>query len=453
MGAQKRDDRNGRDGIASLEMEPMTVESSSSLQQQQQQQSVPSRIRSLFMLVKLYMEYYPGVTSCIAALLVGLVVLLFVLSFRKPVTRNRLFHDYSKIDMNYNFKASQVDHWCLWGGDDKCACDDFTTPLSREEKKGWWQTHTGNVRRIDDDTIEYDVIFYGDEVVEGWNGELLGKPTIPPAQGLATKDYFVKTFTKDGGSEFDGLAMGTFGDVVSRILRIDICLLQLWLSFVCDLTLTVVRPLLIKSPNLLWRLRHGEMPDTLQSKVFWLMTGMNDLVRGGCSEEVTMLGILRVADEIYFSNPNSVIVIQGILPWTKNTDGSLTPPKSHTRPHLFGHHKDKGANEYSSVEAAKKYSGIWPSIQHVNAELEKFCAQHEHLVYFDASSLFLGSIGNHVYQSKEQHIITALMADGKKLTYEGYRVLGDAILKELERIIYDDDEENDVESKSGGNLR
>ena len=193
------------------------------------------------------------------------------------------------------------------------------------------------------------------------------------------------------------------------------------------------------------------MPSSLNSKVFWLMTGINDLVRGGCSEEVTVLGILRLADEIYFSNPNSVIVIQGILPWTKNGDGSLKHEHHGMPHHLFGHNKQK--QEYASVQAAKKYAEIWPSIQHVNKELELFCAEHEHLVYFDASSLFLGSMGNDVYQSKEQHIITALLSEGKRLTYQGYQVLGDAILKELERIIYDDDEANDVESKGGERLR
>jgi hypothetical protein len=28
------------------------------------------------------------------------------------VTRNRVSHDYTAIDYNYNFKASQIDHWC-----------------------------------------------------------------------------------------------------------------------------------------------------------------------------------------------------------------------------------------------------------------------------------------------------------------------------------------------------
>ena len=177
------------------------------------------------------------------------------------------------------------------------------------------------------------------------------------------------------------------------------------------------------------------------------MTGINDLIRGGCSEEVAVLGILRVADEIYFSNPNSIIVIQGLLPWTTNKDGSLSPATNHNRQHMFGRHKDDMA--YKTLKAAKKFGSIWPSIQHVNSELARFCAEHDHLVFFDASPLFLGTMGNHVYQSNEQHIIPALIEGGQKLTFEGYKVLGGAILQELERIIYDDNEANDVETRGG----
>lgn len=44
----------------------------------------------------------------------------------------------------------------------------------------------------------------------------------------------------DSGGDYDGLALGIAGD---------------------------------KSPNLLWRLQHGEMPKNLKSKVFWLLIG------------------------------------------------------------------------------------------------------------------------------------------------------------------------------------
>lgn len=176
------------------------------------------------------------------------------------------------------------------------------------------------------------------------------------------------------------------------------------------------------------------------------MTGINDLVRGGCSEEVTLLGILRLADEIYFHNPSSIIVIQGILPWTKNSDGSLTMPASH-RPHIFG--SNGHAQKAYSVNEAKEKFFLWPSIQQINSQLEQFCSLHEHLVYFDASALFLGSMGNEYYRQKGQHIITDLLNNGKRLTYDGYKVLGETIRKELGRIIYKGDEANDIEVKGG----
>lgn len=185
------------------------------------------------------------------------------------------------------------------------------------------------------------------------------------------------------------------------------------------------------------------MPRLLNSKIFWLVVGMNDLVRGGCSEEATELGILRVADEIYFTNPNSVIVIQGILPRTNHKDGSLSI-KNPALPHLFVHH-DKNSKMYWTVREAKKKAGFWPSIQNVNAQLEQFCAQHKHLVYFDASSLFLESVGGKNFRSKEKRINKALIREGKLLTLDGYTILGQAIVKELERIIFDDNEANDIE--------
>ena len=33
------------------------------------------------------------------------------------------------------------------------------------------------------------------------------------------------------------------------------------------------------SPNVLWRLLHGEMPDNFNPKIWWLILGMNDLAR------------------------------------------------------------------------------------------------------------------------------------------------------------------------------
>ena len=43
------------------------------------------------------------------------------------------------------------------------------------------------------------------------------------------------------------------------------------------------------SPNVLFRLLHGEMPDYFQPKVWWLSLGNNDLGRTGVSRVVVLL--------------------------------------------------------------------------------------------------------------------------------------------------------------------
>jgi lysophospholipase L1-like esterase len=59
--------------------------------------------------------------------------------------------------------------------------------------------------------------------------------------------------------------------------------------------------------------------------------------------------------------------------------------------------------------------------------------------------LFLGTLGNDHYTAKSQQIVSDLMPDYVHLSVEGHRVLGNAILRELQRIIFEDDERNDVE--------
>ena len=63
------------------------------------------------------------------------------------------------------------------------------------------------------------------------------------------------------------------------------------------------------APNLLWRLMNGEMPFGLNPKVWWVHIGINDLSLKGCSEEVVLLGILRVVEEIQNLDPMGIIVI------------------------------------------------------------------------------------------------------------------------------------------------
>jgi hypothetical protein len=226
-------DYNDDNDTLTIEMKPINNESTTiraSPNGAEPRSSTFSHVRvkgaQLFMIIKLYMDAYPRIASLIAACVTGIMFITFLVSFRQPVKRNKLYHDYSKIDMDYNFKASQIDHWCLYGGDDSCNCDDFTEPMNRFENKDWFETHLRNVELFDR-KMGYDVVFYGDEVTEGWNGRWLGRSMVPPTYVTQIQQFFNETFTKRGGGDFDGVALGIMGDVVSHNMTNYMSLLRL----------------------------------------------------------------------------------------------------------------------------------------------------------------------------------------------------------------------------------
>ena len=108
--------------------------------------------------------------------------------------------------------------------------------------------------------------------------------------------------------------------------------------------------------------------------VWWLQIGANDLALTQCSEEAVIVGILRLADEIKVQHPESVVVVQSILPRSSSADGHVRAISNSTRASktLFHH----STREYFKSD---EYP-LWPSIQLINAEVAKFCAKHEHLV-------------------------------------------------------------------------
>lgn len=174
------------------------------------------------------------------------------------------------------------------------------------------------------------------------------------------------------------------------------------------------------------------------------MIGMSDLARGHCSEEATVRGILKVAQTLQRRFPQSVVVIQGLLPQTWRADGLLEPMPIHT--HLFG----KRQSEKYKAEMAVRAFGLWPSIQSINKELAKFCRTRENFVYFDPSLLFLQKH----YDPKHgitYKIIKKLMPDFFHLSVYGWRVLGEAILEGYMRIVWDEDHENQIERKDDSN--
>ena len=196
--------------------------------------------------------------------------------------------------------------------------------------------------------------------------------------------------------------------------------------------------------NLLWRIQHGEMPPNLFSKVWWISIGANDMARGGCSEEATTLGILRVAEEVAYNNQGSIVVVSAILPRSNQKDGNLAPVSAGHVP-LFG----KKHTEKHNAEEARKRFQLWPSIKSVNEQVEGFCTEHKHIVYFNADDLFLGTVSNFKYRGKTQQIMADLMPDYKNPSLEGHKILNKAIREEYDNIVLDGDEDNDIEEKGG----
>ena len=81
--------------------------------------------------------------------------------------------------------------------------------------------------------------------------------------------------------------------------------------------------------NVLWRLVHGEMPDGFNPKIWWVSVGMNDLTRQQCSEEVVVLGVLRIVEEIIKRRPKARIVINSLLPMADLRGGMVVKEKDY----------------------------------------------------------------------------------------------------------------------------
>lgn len=185
-------------------------------------------------LAKLYYALYPKIF--IAANCVVMVILIKLLFFRHAhqlrYVPPHLIHHFGNVEAYYDLQVSKIDHWCLHGGDVDCDCNDPTIALSREEVNGWAQTHFDNVKMAKKvpPNQELDVVLLGDQFIQGLNGKFLNEFY---EGGTEVQKYFNKTFHKKEGGIVEGLAMGISGDQMT---------------------------------NLLWRMKHGEMPANLNPK-------------------------------------------------------------------------------------------------------------------------------------------------------------------------------------------
>jgi hypothetical protein len=119
--------------------------------------------------------------------------------------------------------------------------------------------HEANKQRITQNT-KYDVVFLGDETTEGWNGRWMNMPI--PRESKQILNYWNKTFTKEGGGNLEGLALGIAGDSVrfreiqeSDLLRMalqDVSSRVYYFVFVCvylSLSLQIGPQLALATPT------------------------------------------------------------------------------------------------------------------------------------------------------------------------------------------------------------
>mmetsp|Transcript_25031 Transcript_25031/g.35285 ORF Transcript_25031/g.35285 Transcript_25031/m.35285 type:complete len:396 (-) Transcript_25031:477-1664(-) len=290
------------------------------------------------------------------------------------------FHkDYATIDGIADLTSEFVEPWCFYGKKGRCNCKDPMKADSRISKSHWAKAHHLNKEQAKGKGDSVDVLFLGDSIMEGWNGKSYGHSS-PRSRDVPA--IFKKLFTKDGGGQFEGLALGISGDT---------------------------------SPNLLWRIQNGELPPNLKPSVIWLLIGTNDFGNTWCSAELVVIGILRVVEELRQRLPGCTIVVNGLLPRTFNRKGFVA----------------RGRKKGLIRTARPAMPSLWDDIEAVNDELKRYCQNHEKMKYFDTKVFFKdASVDEHHLKIDKK-----LMSDFLHPTAKGYKRWGNEINTTLRKLI------------------
>jgi lysophospholipase L1-like esterase len=229
-------------------------------------------------------------------------------------------------------------------------------PFTPQYWDAWDATFARNIELANSD-ISPDVVMIGDSITEHWVGTDLGTTT---REAMGVERVFEEIFVN---GEIHGLALGLGGD---------------------------------RCPQLLYRLREGEMPDSLQPKVWWLLIGTNDL-GDYCSQEGILIGTIQIVFEIRKKRPDATIVVNGILPRSGNAQGVLFAGKQ-----------------------------FWRKITWINDRLRCFADGQDGVEFFNATDLFLTSDGT---------VDIEVMPDLLHPNGKGARIWGNAIAQRVKTIM------------------
>jgi len=285
-------------------------------------------------------------------------------------------HSAGEVAQWENLRLDNIHNWCLNENTEACFCASPLTPKSRHGHRTWTQAHLQNIkdaaRRRD---YSMDVVFLGDSITEGWKGTSFGQAVEHKKDNV---QVFESMFDSKKGGDLNGLVLGIAGD---------------------------------KAPNLLWRVQNGELPESLEAKVFWILIGTNDFLKDGlehCSAEVVVMGVKRVVEEVRILKPNATVVINQILPRAPGT-------------------------HYGLLYEDKETTNVTNAIKKVNSELTVFCDQYDNVDCFDASDIFIRH--NTTFNGVAgEYIPNDLMKDHLHPTTEGYIQWGQKIVDKLHEI-------------------
>ena len=179
-------------------------------------------------------------------------------------------------------QQQQQNHWCTITTN--CTCHNPGKGwIPREEVEGAWGKRwkhgfARNVQLVQNVThasssSQPRLVFYGDSITEHWLATSLGDPR--PNYEENRKVY---------QELFEGwaLPLGLSGD---------------------------------RTPQLIYRLQNGELPDALQPSYFWVLIGINDHLGDNCSWEAISAGIITIAEYLLTQRPQAHVILNAVLPY------------------------------------------------------------------------------------------------------------------------------------------
>ena len=365
------------------------------------------------------------------------------------------------------YAMGEIDHWCLDGGDESCTCEDPLIPSSKFQNKNWKSAFHQNVHMIEsfcNNQKTQELAFIGESVVEMMNGRFVGKSFVLPNNNTHVAEKKMKQQVSQELMTFATKVQTSFETIMNNVTT------ESELGNKKCIALGIGGD---TSPNVLYRLQHGELMDCLQPKVFWIILGMNDLARTHCSEEVTLLGIVGVIQKLRSLRPDTPIVINSLLPMTDlrtNSDSTNNIPlinsfedatsndghrgrridetdleqyrleeqryKNRVKhdekyPHL-SQQEEQDVNMFLHpiTKYHQSHHPLWSHIRIINIELYRFAKKHDNIYFFDASPIFL-TTKNHKDDFDEQVLNTELISLRGHPTALGYQAWFQAIKKSL----------------------